>query len=107
MNRHHLGAFFWLRWRLFINQLKRGGLANAVILGIVAAALAFAAVGLFVTALLVGLFVLPQASPLVLLLVWDGLVVGFLFFWMIGLLTELRVRDQRARGRIARGAESG
>jgi len=40
--------------------------------------------------LLVGLFALPQTSPGVLLLVWDGLVVAFLFCWCIGLITDLQ-----------------
>src|SRR5689334_10273022 len=53
-----------------------------------------AAVGLFVAGVLVGLFALPHASPMVRLLVWDGVVVAFLFCWMIGLLTEV----QRAEG---------
>ena len=39
---------------------------------------------------LVGLFALPQALPGVLLLVWDGLVLAFLFCWCIGLITDLQ-----------------
>ena len=36
MNRQHLSAFLWLRWRLRVNQFKRAGTANAVILAILA-----------------------------------------------------------------------
>src|SRR5262245_61962820 len=53
-----------------------------------------ASVGLLVTGLLVGLFAMPHAPPAVRMYVWDGVVLVFLFFWLIGLLIEL----QRAEG---------
>jgi hypothetical protein len=90
VNGQHLQAFFWLRWRLFINQLKRGGIANAVILAILGAAGALLAVGTFVIAFFVGLFAMPSASPQEHLYVWDGFVIIFLFWWGIGILTDLQ-----------------
>ncbi len=47
---------------------------------------AFMAVALF----LIGLLLLPEAPPSVLLYVWDGVVLVFLFWWGIGILTELQ-----------------
>jgi hypothetical protein len=70
--------------------LKRGGIANVIVLAILAVIGALLAGAAFVTFLLVGLFALPQASPIVILYVWDGLVVAFLFFWLVGLLAELQ-----------------
>lgn len=90
MNGQHLRAFLWLRWRLRINQLKRGGVANAVILTIATVASVVLACILFVAAFAVGLFALKDVSPAVLMYVWDGLAVAFLFFWFSGLLTELQ-----------------
>jgi ABC-2 type transport system permease protein len=90
VNWQHFRTFLWLRWRLRLNQLKRAGTINAIILAVMACAVAFFAVVLVVALFLVGLFVLPQASPLVLLYVWDGLIVAFLFFWAVGLLTDLQ-----------------
>jgi hypothetical protein len=90
VNWQHFQTFLWLRGRLFVNQMKRGGMANAIILGVMAVCGGFFAAGLFVTFLLVGLFALPEASPAVLLYVWDGLVFVFLFFWVLGLLMELQ-----------------
>jgi hypothetical protein len=90
VNVQHLRAFLWLRWRLRLNQLKRGGIVNVIVLAILAVIGALLAGAAFVTFLLVGLFALPKASPIVILYVWDGLVVAFLFFWMIGLLAELQ-----------------
>jgi ABC-2 type transport system permease protein len=90
VNARHFWTIVWLRWRLRRNQLKRGGVANVVILSIVAALGLLLAAGLFVAGLLVGMYGLRDASPPVLLLIWDGLVVGFLFVWLIGLMTELQ-----------------
>lgn len=90
MNRQHLLAFFWLRWRLAINQLKRGGIANTIVLFLVAGVIVLGAGLLFFVLFLAGLFGLQEASPSAVLYVWDGLVVAFLFSWTIGLLTELQ-----------------
>ncbi|HWG45844.1 MAG TPA: ABC transporter permease [Gemmataceae bacterium] len=90
MKRQHLQAFLWLRWRLRVNQMKRGGLVNTVIQAILAVVLVLLAGVLFVGSFLVGLFLLDEVAPVVLLYVWDGLVVAFLFFWGTGLLSELQ-----------------
>jgi hypothetical protein len=90
VNWQHLQTFLWLRWRLRVNQLKRGGTANAVILIILLALLALLSVILFIAFLLVGAFALPEEHPSVLLFVWDGLVVVFLAFWTISLIGELQ-----------------
>jgi ABC-2 type transport system permease protein len=94
VNPQHLRAFVWLRWRLLINQLHRGGIANVVIVSILVIALLLFAVIMTVAAFLAGLYAFNEASPYVLLIVWDGLVLAFLFSWSIGLLTEL----QRSEG---------
>jgi hypothetical protein len=90
VNWGHLRAFLWLRWRIRVNQIKRGGVANAVILGTLAVLAVFLAVGLFVGFFLLGLFALNDVPPSVLLYVWDGLVVVFLFAWSVGVLAELQ-----------------
>jgi hypothetical protein len=90
VNVEHLRAFLWLRWRLLVHQLRRAGLVNAVFLAILAVLGTLFGIGLFVGFLLLGLFVLPEASPTVMLFVWDGLVLAFLFCWCIGLITELQ-----------------
>jgi ABC-2 type transport system permease protein len=90
VNAQHLRAFFWLQWRLRVNQFKRGGIANQVLLAILAAGAVLLALGTFAGFLLIGCFLLADVSPLVLMVVWDGMVVAFLFFWMIGLVTDLQ-----------------
>jgi hypothetical protein len=90
VNVQHLRAFFWLRWRLRLNAMKRAGTVNAVLMAVLAVLGLCLAGVLLVAFLLVGLFALDDAPPDVFLYVWDGLVVAFLFFWCVGLLTELQ-----------------
>jgi hypothetical protein len=39
------------------------------------------------------MFALRTAAPRVVMVIWDGAIVGFLFFWMIGLISELQRAD--------------
>ena len=96
MNRQHLSAFIWLRWRLRVNQIRKAGALNAVVMAIVGVSALVAAVGLFITGLSVSLLVMPQAPPYVHLWVWDGIVVVFSFWWMIGLMTDLQRNEALA-----------
>jgi ABC-2 type transport system permease protein len=93
VNVQHLQAFVWLRYRLGLNQLRRGGVVNSVILALVAGFCAMAAMGLFAGGFLIGLLALRGAPAVARLLVWDGLVLIFLVIWMIGLLVELQRTD--------------
>jgi ABC-2 type transport system permease protein len=86
----HLQAFLWLRWRLFLNQLRRGGIANILILALLSVVGAFTALGLFVTGLLVGLLAFEETPPAILMYVCDGIVGVFLFAWTMGLLIDLQ-----------------
>lgn len=90
MNWQHLSAFLWLRWRLRINQLKRGGIANVVILAILGVAALLSAALLFVIFLCVGLFSLNDVQPSWLMFFMDGAVLAFVFMWAAGLLTDLQ-----------------
>jgi len=90
LNWQHLTAFLWLRWRLLANQWRRGGTLNAVLMMIVTVVALVMAVPLFVLTFVLGLYAIPKAEPVHLLFAWDGVVAGFVFFWMIGLITELQ-----------------
>ena len=96
MTWEHLKAIASLRWRLLVNQWKRGGDFNAVI-GIILLylSLMFGVVA-FAGGLAAGLMGLPRARPEHLLFVWDGIVLAFLFFWVIGLVTDLQRSDALA-----------
>ncbi|MCY3811159.1 MAG: hypothetical protein OXH15_05135 [Gammaproteobacteria bacterium] len=56
-------------------------------IGVVAAGFAF------LLALSLGIFLLPDASPVGVLWAWDGVLIGFLFFRVWGIATDLRVDD--------------
>jgi hypothetical protein len=90
VNWQHVRAFLWLRWRLTANHWRRGGAINGLLMMIVAVCAVALVVPLFVACFVGGLFLLPDARPVDLLYLWDGLVVVFLFFWGIGLMTELQ-----------------
>ena len=89
MNGQHFRTFLWLRWRLLVNQIKRGGAANVVVIALLGVAGAALSAVLAVTFFLIG-WGLGGASAPVLLYVWDGVVIAFLFAWMTGLLVELQ-----------------
>jgi ABC-2 type transport system permease protein len=90
VNWHHFRAFLKLRWRLQINQVKRAGTVNAVFLAILAVVGIFLAILSFFGFFAVGVFALADASPIVLMLVWDGMAGVFLFIWLIALVTDLQ-----------------
>lgn len=90
MIRSQLRTTLWLRWRLSRNQWARGGHISAII------TLLFLLLGLVagwiggLVGLLAGIFGLSDASPMVVFVLWDILVLAFLFFWMIGLVSEIQ-----------------
>lgn len=90
MNLEHMRAFLWLRWRLFLHQMQRGGELNAVLNVFMVIGASFLGVNLLIGSFLVGLFAFDEARPDVFMYVWDGIVVVFVFVWLIGLLTELQ-----------------
>jgi hypothetical protein len=90
VNWRHLQAFVWLRWRLLNNQWRRGGSVNAVLMMLATLVALAAAVPVFIASFVLGLYAIPKAAPVHLLYAWDALIVAFLFFWAIGLVTELQ-----------------
>jgi hypothetical protein len=90
VNWQHFSAILWLRWRLRVNQLRRGGILNVILLSMLAGAVVLGGIALFFVFFLVGHYPLADTPSKVLLYVWDGLVVAFLFSWVLGLLTELQ-----------------
>lgn len=90
MNWQHFRAFLWLRWRLGLNQLRRAGIANLVVLILLGGCALIFALSMFAFAVLAGIFLLGDVSPSVLMYVWDGLVVAFIFTWVMGLVVELQ-----------------
>jgi ABC-2 type transport system permease protein len=92
VNWQHFRAFLWLRWRLRINQLKRAGTANIVILALLAPAIVVLPFVFFASSFLIGVYVLPRSAPYapILMYVWDGVALVFLFWWAVGLVSELQ-----------------
>lgn len=90
MNLAHFRTFIWLRWRLLINQIRRGGTVNRVLATIGLLLVILGAIAGFAISFPIGYFIVSRASPLALMLTWDGLIFTFIMFWMIGLLSDLQ-----------------
>ncbi|MBN2592716.1 MAG: hypothetical protein JXA81_04345 [Sedimentisphaerales bacterium] len=90
MNWSQLRTIIWLRWRLSRNQWSRGGKINAILTIIITfIGLGIGFVGA-VAGLLAGTFALSKAPPSVMLVVWDLIVIIFLFFWLAGIVSEIQ-----------------
>jgi len=90
VNWEHLRTFLWLRWRIISNRNRRAGAASVILQGILMT-VAVAAGGMaFVGGIAGGYLALPQVSPNNVMLIWDAIVIAFLFFWMTELLIELQ-----------------
>ncbi len=83
-------AVIWLRWRLSVQQWKRGGSLHALLGIILFVFVVTASASSFFVALLVGVLALPELTPDHLMLMWDVILALFLFFWVTGLVTELQ-----------------
>ncbi len=96
MNRQHLSAVLWLRACLLRNTLKRSGVVNTVLTALLLVLALLFSMAMFVVALVVGVWRLPQASPTDILLLWNGLIVAFLVMWLFGLFTQLQRSEELA-----------
>lgn len=90
MNWQHLQTVAWLRWRLTVNQWRKGGRINVVVSMIVAGIGAVASVAALFMGVLLGVLLFPKMQPDSLLFMWDVLVLAFLFFWLMGVITDLQ-----------------
>lgn len=93
MNWRHMQAFVWLRWRLMANQWRRAGTVNAILMMIIAWFAVASVIPVFVGCFFAGVYLIPKAEPVHLLLAWDGLVLAFLLFWSVGVITDLQRND--------------
>jgi len=90
VNWQHFRTFVWLQWRIRQNQLRRGGLANIVVLALLALCATVVAVAGFLVMYLIGAHALARIDPTYVMLTWDALAVSFLFSWLMGLMQELQ-----------------
>ncbi|MHC4726826.1 MAG: hypothetical protein ACYS17_06300, partial [Planctomycetota bacterium] len=90
MDWSQLRTIIWLRWRLTRNQWTRSGQLNTMLIMIVAVAVLVLGFVSGIAGVLIGFFVLVEASPTRLLLAWDMFVGVFLFVCMIGIVSEIQ-----------------
>jgi len=94
VNWRHLEAFIWLRWRPARQPAQKGGDSQRRDHGHVRGGRHPGRVHHLSTAFAVGMFrlagVRPSISRMVVMFVWTGCALLFLFSWTIGLLAELQ-----------------
>ena len=100
MDWDQLRTILWLRWRLTRNQWRRDGGWGAVITVLVLFFAVVITIGVSVGGFCGGYFGLAHAPPEIALLVWDGVAGVFLFFWAIGVLTEIQRSETIDIGRL-------
>ncbi|MFT4540396.1 MAG: ABC-2 type transport system permease protein [Planctomycetota bacterium] len=93
MNWSHLSATLWIRWRMLINRIKRAGKLGNTIFVLLSVFAVLVGGFIFMAAYEIGSNELADASPMGVMYTWLGLGIGFLFFWTIGLITDLQRGD--------------
>jgi ABC-2 type transport system permease protein len=90
MNWSQLKAIIWLRGRLSWNRFSRGGALNAIVAVIILASFIVGIICSAVAGFLAGYFALAHQRPQALLAAWDGIIIVFCLFWVVGLLAEIQ-----------------
>ena len=90
MNWEQLQAIVWLRSRLSINQGRKGGTFNFVLMMILAVSMLVFSVISFFVAIGLGVLLLPRATPSIIMAVWDVMIAVLLFSWSISHLIEIQ-----------------
>ncbi len=100
MDTDQLRTILWLRWRLSRNQWARVGGLGAVLTLIIVALGLVAGAGGALAGLLAGSLALPKVPPTVLLAIWDAVIVVFLFFCMMSIVSEIQRSETIDIGRM-------
>ncbi len=100
MHSHQIRTLLWLRWRLTVNQLRKGGRLNALLAALLGVVILVLAVGGAVLGVLAGAWGLVKARPMDLLVIYDLLVGVFLFLWMISIVSEIQRSETISIGRL-------
>ncbi|MFM7072437.1 MAG: hypothetical protein ACKO38_11675 [Planctomycetota bacterium] len=90
MNIDHLRTLIWLRWRLTANTFNRLEMSSKALRLFFAAWAVSISWSSFFLVVAFSNWLLPSVWNDVLLLTWNALVAGFVAFWLIGMLNELR-----------------
>lgn len=93
-------TLLWLRWRLTVNQLQKGGTLNALLAGVLGILVLVLAIGGAVTGILAGTWGWVRVQPLNLLAIYDLLVGAFLLLWMISIVTEIQRSETISIGHL-------
>ena len=85
-----LKTILWLRWRLTRNQARKVGRFVQVFTMILTALAGVAILGALIGGYVAGRYLPATVPPRTLMLVFDAVVGGFLFIWVLGVLSEIQ-----------------
>lgn len=100
METSQLRTVLWLRWRLTKNQWARGGQVSAALSLAVVVIVSVVGLAGSLAGVLLGVLRLADEPPRTLLLVWDGLIFAFLFFWIIGVVSNIQRSETIDMGKM-------
>jgi len=100
MDWSQLRTILWLRYRLTRNQWSRGGQVDAVVSMFVAVVVILVGIAGGIAGLLLGASAMAKALPDIVLITWDIIIIAFLFFWMIGIISEIQRSETIDIGRL-------
>lgn len=90
MNLRHIRTMLHLRWKLSVNAAAKAGKLNRILTIILLVALFAGSTLAFFVALFAGNRILGKTTPNSLMLVWDGLLAGFVVLVLISIVTEIQ-----------------
>ena len=93
MNLNQLMALVRIRFQLTLNQIRKAGVANSILLTIIGVALVLFVVSSFIGTLTIGVAWLTDAETRRVMFAWNGLVVCFLFMWGINVMSRVQQND--------------
>jgi len=85
-----LQALLWLRWRLLVNHSRRQGALNVVLFVIFRIIIVILVLVTLIIGYLIGNAWLPGEKTDATMLIWDGAVIGYLVFSLLGIMIELQ-----------------
>ncbi len=90
----------WLRWRIRLNQMRKGSLLGKVVAAILLVSFAATCFGLLFVGILLGVFSLRSVPSEYYFLFWDGFCALFCFLWFGRMATDIQRTDAITFDRI-------
>lgn len=95
-----LRTILWLRYRLKRNQWARGGQIDLIVSMFVSVVVILIGIAGGMAGVVLGAWRMARAIPDIILIAWDIVILAFVFFWMIGIFSEIQRSEMIDIGRL-------